>query len=167
MVLTVIFVAALTLAHSRTPPQQPVVPDIDQFIQRLASEAVKDAEARYQVHLDYSIESIRTVDTILGRLHYALTKRSASVNFKTLGSVYGAYVGEVIRRNNAGAKWQRDDQIRGNESYPLIWSRLPTGSPLHVYTFAWCERRILKGSKAPSVWTAYSEAKQLASQGII
>jgi hypothetical protein len=41
----------------------------DQFIQFMAAEAVKDAVGKDRINLDYSVDSIKEVEDILGRLH--------------------------------------------------------------------------------------------------
>lgn len=123
----------------------------DEFILWLADEAVKDAEQQDHTKLDYSVESIKTVEQILGRLHGQWVKNPSSVSAKGLGSAYGAYIGEVIRRSEQGARWERDDAT-GEKSYPLIWS---AG---HSYPMAWCYHRILNGDE-DNVWVKYFALK--------
>lgn len=92
----------------------------DEFVQWLANEAVKDAWEQNHVKLDYSVESIKNVEKILRGLHDQYTKDPSTISVKGLGSAYGAYIGEVIRRSEPGARWQRDDET-GEKSYPIIW----------------------------------------------
>src|SRR5215470_7735350 len=73
-----------------------------EFAQFLATEAVRDAKENNHVLLDYTPESIQTVENILGNLHDQYVKDPASVSANGLGAAYGAYVGEVIRRSE---KW--------------------------------------------------------------
>ena len=40
----------------------------DEFIQFMAAEAVKDAAGKDRINLDYSVDSIKEVEEILGRL---------------------------------------------------------------------------------------------------
>ncbi len=126
----------------------------DEFVQWLASEAVKDAREQNHIKLDYSVESIKTVDQILGSLHDQYTKDPSKISVKGLGSAYGAYIGEVIRRSEPGAHWERDDEL-GEKSYPIIWGP-GTG---HSYPMAWCYRRILNGDE-DNVWVKYSAIKE-------
>jgi len=123
----------------------------DEFVQWLANEAVNDAWQQDHTKLDYSVESIKTVEQILGRVHAQWTKNPSTVSAKGLGSAYGAYVGEVIRRSEPGARWQRDDEA-GEKSYPIIW-----GSH-HSYPMAWCYHRILNGDE-DNVWLKYRAIK--------
>ena len=85
----------------------------DEFIQFMAAGAVKDAAEKDRINLDYSVDSIREVEGILGRLHELYVKDSSSISARELGSAYGAYIGEVIRRSEPGAKWERDDAAGG------------------------------------------------------
>ena len=128
----------------------------DEFIQYMANEAVKDA-ARDGVSLDYSVDSIKRVEAVLGKLHDMYAANPASVSVRGLGSAYGAYVGEVMRRTEPGAHWERDDPVGGEKSYPLIWK---AG---HSYPMAWCAHRIENGPE-DNVWVKYSLLKQRAEQ---
>jgi len=123
----------------------------DEFVQWLANEAVKDAEQQDHTKLDYSVESIQKVEQILSGLHAQWVKDPSSVSEKGLGSAYGAYIGEVIRRSEPGAHWQRDDEM-GEKSYPIIWGTN------HSYPMAWCYHRILNGDE-DNVWLKYRAIK--------
>lgn len=125
----------------------------DEFVQWLANEAVKDAWEQNHIKLDYSVESIKNVEQLLGGLHSQYTKDPATLSVESLGSAYGAYIGEVIRRTEPGAHWQRDDEM-GEKSYPIIWG--PTAG--HSYPMAWCYHRILNGDE-DNVWVKYRAIK--------
>jgi hypothetical protein len=126
----------------------------DQFIQFMAAEAVKDAKGKDGVNLDYSVDSIKEVEEILGRLHEQYVKDPSSISAKGLGSAYGAYVGEVIRRSEPGAKWERDDNVGGEKSYPIIWG----SGQGHSYPMAWCYHRIVNGPE-DNVWVKFRVLK--------
>jgi hypothetical protein len=124
-----------------------------EFTQWLATEAVKDAQENNHVSLDYTPQSIQKVEQILGDLHDRYVKNHASISASGLGSAYGAYIGEVIRRSEPGAKWERDDPVGGEKSYPIIW-----GSG-RSYPIAWCYHRIVNGQE-DNVWVKYRVLKQ-------
>ena len=145
-----------SLMSCRKEEQPRTFATTDEFIQWLASEAVQDAKTQNNVQLNYSVESIKAVDKILGQIHDAYVKDPKSVSVTGLGSAYGAYVGEVIRRSESGAKWERDDPVGGEKSYPLIWG---AG---HSYPLGWCQKRIINGDE-DSVWVKYSVLKERAS----
>lgn len=121
-----------------------------EFIDFLASAAVKDAREQNHVDLDYSSESIEKVEQILGNLHDNYVKNPSSISANGLGSAYGAYIGEVIRRAEPGARWERDDEVGGEKSYPII-RRKGSG---HSYPMAWCYHRIVNGPE-DNVWLKY------------
>jgi hypothetical protein len=135
----------------RTPERK--FASTDEFVQWLAGEAVKDAWEQNRTKLDYSVESIKTVEQILSGVHDQYAKDASSVSAKGLGSAYGAYIGEVIRRSEPGAHWDRDDAL-GEKTYPIIWG--PGAG--HSYPMAWCIRRILNGSE-DNVWVKYRALK--------
>jgi hypothetical protein len=124
-----------------------------QFAQWLATEAVKDAKENNQVALDYTPDSIQNVENILEHLHDQYVKNPSSLSANGLGSAYGAYIGEVIRRSEADAKWERDDPVGGEKSYPIIWG----GG--HSYPMAWCYHRIVNGPE-DNVWIKYRVLKE-------
>ena len=125
-----------------------------ELIDFLASEAVKDARQGNHVNLDFSSESIEKVEQMLGNLHDLYIKNASSISVNGLASAYGAYIGEVIRRAEPGARWERDDKVGGEKSYPIIWGQ---GSG-HSYPMAWCYRRIVDGPE-DNVWLKYSILK--------
>jgi hypothetical protein len=149
--------AALLLTARKTTVAPGTWKSTDDFIRWLASQAVADAEKQNHAHLDYSVDSIKTVDKILGQIHDAYVKDANSVSVGGLGSAYGAYVGEVIRRSEPGARWDRDDPVAGEKSYPLIWGAGRS------YPLGWCQKRILFGDEE-NVWVKYSVLKDRSLQ---
>src|SRR5262249_449929 len=150
----VVVILAILLAFLRsrtTRPEEKEFKSTDEFVQWLATEAVKDAEKSNHVRLDYSIESIKSVDQILAKLHEQYVKAPATVSLRGLSAAYGAYTGEVIRKNEPNVHWERDDEL-GQKTYPLVWN---AG---HSYPMGWCERRIQNGDE-DSVWVKYSILK--------
>jgi len=154
--IVVILVAVAVTVVSRGGKNHPKFKSTDEFIQYMAGEAVSDADKENHVHLDYSVDSIQQVETILGQLHDQYVSNPNSVSAKGLGAAYGAYVGETIRRSEPNVKWQRDDAVGGEKSYPLIWA---AG---HSYPMAWCYHRIVNGP-GDNVWIKYLALKRKGS----
>jgi len=127
------------------------------FIDFLSAEAVKDAETESHVRLDYTVDSIRKVEDILGGLHDQYAKNPSSIAAKGLATAYGAYIGEVIRKTDPNAKWEKGDAVGGEKSYPLIWG---AGTS---YPMAWCYHRIVNGAE-DNVWIKYRVLKEHASR---
>ena len=124
----------------------------DEFLQWLAAEAVKDAQTGNGIKLDYTPESIKTVDKILGKLHQQYVQAPSSISVRGLSAAYGAYIGEVIRKTEPGSHWLRDDHL-GEKIYPLVWG---TG---HIYPMGWCQKRIENGDE-DNVWLKYTVLKE-------
>lgn len=61
--------------------------------------------------------------------------------------ILGAYVGEVIRRENGGI-WAEDHHVAGPGSHPLDWGRSES-SP-----YIWCYKRLTQGEEE-NVWLKY------------
>ena len=57
-----------------------------EFLQWLVNETVKEAWEENHVKLDYSVESIKSVEKILGRLHDQYTKDPSTLSVNGLGS---------------------------------------------------------------------------------
>jgi hypothetical protein len=123
----------------------------DELMQTLATEAVKDAAKQNGLKLDYTPESIRRADEILGKLHEQYVKDPASISIRELASAYGAYIGEVIRRTEPKETkiyWERDSDF-GEKTYPLSWPGVG-----QVFPMAWCHKQIENGDE-DSVWAKY------------
>jgi hypothetical protein len=103
--LVVLLLAAGFYVHLRSRKVvKPQFKTTDELVQWLANEAVKDAREQNHVDLDYSIQSIQNVEAVLGRVHDQYAKNPSSISANGLASAYGAYIGEVIRRTEPGAK---------------------------------------------------------------
>lgn len=129
----------------------------DEYIQFMANAAVEDAEKQDHIRLDYSVDSIKKAEEILGRMHDQYVKDETSLSVNALASMYGAYIGEVIRRSEPGARWDRDHAVFGEKSYPLHWS----GGD--AFPMGWCYKRITEGD-GDNVWVKYTVLKQQAEQ---
>ena len=148
--------AVLIWRRMESPAKAPrTFESADEYTQFMSEQAVKDAEKEDQVRLDYSVDSIRKVDEVLGRVHGQYMKDKSSVRIDALANAYGAYIGEVIRRSEPGVKWDRDHHVAGPRSYPLHWG---TGD---AFPMACCYRRMTGGDE-DSVWTKYYVFKQQA-----
>jgi hypothetical protein len=137
--------------HSRPTPKE--AKTTDEFIQSLSSEAVKDADANHQIKLDYSVDSIKKTDQILGKLHESYETSQSSIALTGLSAEYGAYVGEVIRKTEPGAHWERE-RVSDEKMYSLKWNKVD------VYPMNWCEKRIVDGDD-DDVWMKYIAFKSM------
>ncbi len=106
-----------------------------------AAEAVKVAQDAYKIKLDYSEASIDDVEHILDMAHLSRALASASSNDPRLAhaaEIFGAYLGEVYRRNR-GAIWGQVT-LNGN-TYPGF----RTDSGIDVWATGRVMNRIVDG----------------------
>ena len=91
------------------------------------------------VTLDFSDESINEVEKLLGELHREYKKAGSEEGFHGLAIMFGAYIGEVIRRKGFGGTWARNHPQMGENSFPFAWR----GQTIFLY--GWCAKRIFDG----------------------
>jgi len=131
---------------------RPNIANTEQLISYACDEAIADARKYDGVSLDYSVDSIKSVDTILGRVHDSYARDPKSVHVNGISIEYGAYVGEVIRRNEPGAYWTKDSAL-GEKMYPLHW-----GAD-EAFPVTWCSKRIINGDE-DNIWVKYTALKE-------
>ncbi|HEU5402253.1 MAG TPA: DUF3806 domain-containing protein [Terriglobales bacterium] len=120
-----------------------------------ANSAVEHARKHWSTELDFSPRSIEDVELILARMHESIPRRFYEKVYKrgptpdqmaTLSLAYGAYLGEVIRREFGGT-WRKED-VNGEPAIALVfdpknmlfpvgkvWKRLHNGSEDNVCRF--------------------------------
>jgi hypothetical protein len=158
--MTIIIIAAIVVATAvlvavrfqRNHTAKPEFKTTEEMMQYLASAAVEMADKNYGTKLDYTPESIEKVDEVLGKIHEEYQRTKPSQGLQGLAMAYGAYIGEVIRRSEPGAKWEQGDAVGGERSYPLYWRGGAS------YVCAWCYRRITNGEE-DNVWHKYVAIK--------
>jgi hypothetical protein len=91
------------------------------------------------VTLDFSDESIDEVEKLLAECHREYRKAKSEEGFHGLAVMFGAYIGEVIRRKGFGGTWSRNHPDMGDDSFPFHWR----GGDLFLY--GWCAKRIFDG----------------------
>jgi hypothetical protein len=121
-------------------------PTFDEVVAQGADGSVQQAKSKYGVTLDYKPASVKQVDAILTKLHGEYVKDKGNQRWAIEGLGWGAYVGEVIRRQYGG-HWEKQDNATGNP-LPLVW-RNGTSFPV-----TWCLGQIISGPSA-SVWVKY------------
>ena len=119
---------------------------ITSIMAQAAEMQVQQAKDKYGVTLDYQPASIQRVDAILGRLHGQYLSSPNDKRWDTEGLGWGAYVGEVIRRQYGGT-WEREDREVG-QPLPLHWSKSVS------FPVAWCVKRIRNGDE-DNIWFKY------------
>ena len=122
-------------------------PQVVEIVEAYSLDAVDMAARNFSVTLEWSEESVRQVEQMLGRLHDEMPNAQPPEEMVwTFAKAFGSYVGEVLRRHHGG-QWgliTLDDQ-----SFPglqqtnggLIWpwskahKRLTNGSEDNVWHY--------------------------------
>jgi hypothetical protein len=142
-----------------------VPPDLSSEMLSAANSAVEHARKCWSTELDFSSRSIEDVELILARMHDSIPRKIHEKLYKrgptpeqmaTLSIAYGAYLGEVIRREFGGT-WSKEE-VNGEPAIALVftlhakifppamvWKRLNHGDQDNVLRFyqLLCEK--LKG----------------------
>jgi len=126
-------------------------------VEALAQSAITHAQQQFNVRLDFSPRSVEHVEEILGKLHALIPQSRLSRIFNPrpdfhdvarIANSYGAYVGEIIRRE-CGGQWETTEVcgcenilvLRIRSDFTLMpttktWNRLtmgPSESVLNYY----------------------------------
>lgn len=128
-------------------------------IQYLASRAVEHAQQTFGITLDYSPDSLRQVETILGNLYSTRPKNAFQRLFNrknaptpkqviSMATAYGSYVGEVIRKRWGGT-WSAQSATFAE---PTVTLHL--GPTEEVYPLNKVQKRLVNGEE-DSIWFYY------------
>jgi len=91
------------------------------------------------VTLDFSDDSIKEIEKLLAECHREYKKQKSEEGFHGLAMMFGAYLGEVIRKKGFGGTWGCDHPQMGEDTFPFYW-RDHT-----LFLYAWCAKRIFDG----------------------
>ncbi len=133
----------------------PVPPDLSAEMLSAANSAVEHARKYWSTELDFSSHSIEDVELILARMYESIPRRFYEKLYKrgptpdqiaTLSLAYGAYLGEVIRREFGGT-WSKET-VNGEPVLALVfdpgsmvfppakvWKRLTNGEEDNIWSF--------------------------------
>jgi hypothetical protein len=124
--------------------------DVIKEMQFRADLAVKDAKNEFNVVLDYSPESIETVESVLAQIHASHAANPiADAELNRHALKWGGYVGEVIKRVRP-AEWKLDSKVGGAGSFPIVYAEKGESFPV-----GWCYRRIVNGDE-DNVWHKFT-----------
>ncbi|HZV36506.1 MAG TPA: hypothetical protein VFB72_18155 [Verrucomicrobiae bacterium] len=116
----------------------PEEPETEALMQEGVSQVLELAQEN-GVTLDFSDDSINEVEKMLAECHAEYKKAKSEEGFYGLGVMFGAYIGEVIKRKGLGGNWARNHPDMGEDSFPFYWR----GHAL--FLCAWCHKRIFDG----------------------
>jgi integrase len=129
-------------------------PSIADVMRAYAEDAVDLAEKNFRKQLDFSPESLKTVEAILQQLHATIPtnffqrlfrKPPSEKQVLTMAKIFGGYVGETIRKTHGG-NWELFDMngadtvsLRVGEAniFPVakVYKRIRQGSEENVYAY--------------------------------
>jgi hypothetical protein len=113
-------------------------PEIEAMMQEGVAQTLELAKEN-GITLDFSDESIDEIEKLLAECHSEFKKTKSEEGFYGLAMMFGAYIGEVIRKKGFGGSWARNHPDMGEDSFPFYW-RDET-----LFLFAWCAKRIFDG----------------------
>lgn len=104
-----------------------------------ADKAVTRARSRYGITLDYSMESICDIEHIMGKAYDLYRAAPQLVDARSMAFVFGAYIGETIRRNNPACAWEISHEAGTEDFYTLYRDDVAT------FPMEWCMNCITEG----------------------
>jgi len=102
----------------------------------------------FQVALDFSHESIKTVDKVLGEFQKDYKKKKSDEGLMGIAIAFAAYIVSVIERNSTPGDWKRNDPTFGEDTFPFEWQGYT------IFPVGWCMKRIIDG-KPDDIWFRY------------
>jgi len=102
--------------------------------------ALRIAKEYYGIKLDFTHESINSVEKILANTHKQYKETGNAEGLNGIALEFGAYIAATIQKNTNTGVLKRNDPNVGDETFPFYWK----GNTL--FTYGWCEKRIFDGS---------------------
>ena len=125
--------------------------DLPQTIYQLITEAVQAARNDYGVCLDFSPTSLRTLDKLLKRAHTLYASPGyAGKNPRRTVQVWGAYLGETLRRQHNGS-WRENPAASEIRQYSVT---TPAGN---IFPMEQVFLRVVPGIRNPDLTAAPAE----------
>jgi hypothetical protein len=105
----------------------------------------------FGVTLDFSPNSIKHVESILGKFHADYRKTKSGTGLHGIALMFGAYIVVVIERNFGPVEWERDHPEFGKGTFPLQFGTKT------LFPVAWCEKRLFDGP-GDNVWFKFQQS---------
>ncbi len=130
-------------------------PTVDDVMKVYALDAIDFAKQNFNIDLDYSENSVKSVETILSNLHDAvpkgfiakLTQKSPShQQIDQIAKMFGGYIGEIIKKI-WGGKWKLESKAFPGQQ--VITLELKDGAD--IWPHFKCGKRLTNGP-ADNVW---------------
>lgn len=137
--VVVVIMLLTTQINIFNPSKLPKFDSTDQMMAYMANEAAGWMKQDKGIDLDYSFDSIKQVEARLGEISKEVVKDNPQKGTFGIAMGYGAYIGEVFRRQQGGS-WAVSDRLDGQNSYPLT-----TQNSNVAYPVMWCYKRLING----------------------
>ena len=125
--------------------------DFRQLLYEQAEQAVQSARDDYGVFLDFSMESLPELYKLLKRAHILYSSPGyAGKNPARTIQVWGAYLGETIRRANNGT-WKENPAANENRRYSVT---IPSGS---IFPMEQVYLKVVPGIQTRNLMSAIKE----------
>ena len=122
--------------------------DLSELKKQLTELAERVATENFDVKLDYSVDSVKQVEAILGQLHEDFKASNDDGGLRGLALEFAAYFISVIERNYSRGTWRRDDPAVGPETFPYEWNGVT------LFPYGWCLKRLQDGA-GDDVWAKF------------
>jgi hypothetical protein len=158
VIALIVLVVIFQFIRARGRAAQPAPRTVEEMIAHLSSEAVDIGKQNYGMTLDYSTESIEHVEEILGKLYDEYQADPNPRGKNGLIHIFGAYIGECIRRNHPGDGWPSEVPEGGTGYLSVHWE----GGSSAV--MGWCHKRLTNGPE-DNVWHKYTMLREMHENG--
>lgn len=120
----------------------------DSKLEKLGEQAVIDGWQRHRIALDFSTNSVQSLEHMLDVMNRSSQFQAFSAKDKQAEAmIAGAYLGEVIRRNHSGT-WAVHSEAAGEFSFPVRFDSK------QAFPIMWCLKRLVNG-REDNVWHKY------------
>ena len=121
---------------------------LKQLKEQMSKLAEQIAQQEFDIRLDYSPESIKEVEYILGEIHRKYKRTNSEEGLQGIAFEFAAYIVKVIEENFGTAEWTPNHHSMGENSFPLLWRNST------LFPFSWCLKRIYDG-EVENVWIKF------------
>lgn len=120
---------------------------VNTYMKKQADYAVDLAQERFDITLDYSPESVEQVEQIQAQIRekYEQKPADADISFQAY-FIWGAYIGEVIKKLKGGA-WHEDP-----ETHRITLQYMDQDEQKIIEPTFWCYLRVSKARPEDNVW---------------
>jgi hypothetical protein len=134
--------------------------DTEALCARMAATTVSSSAKGYGVILDYSVESLEKLESVLQQMYeenQAIPISEQGLQVRSLA--LGAYIGEVMRKSASCGNWVRNSQF-GENTFLLSFGGLQQTFPVR-----WAYTRIVTGPSESVVFKAKAVLSMVSGNG--